>query len=65
MKNILIALLLSLFAVNAFAEDTVMKDEIVVLETNQGPIEIQLFAKVAPKACENFAGLVKRDIMMV
>lgn len=60
MKNILIALLLGLFVVNAFAEDKVMKDEIVVLETNQGSIEIQLFAKVAPKACENFVGLVKK-----
>ena len=60
MKNILIALLFGLFAVNAFAEDTLMKDEIVVLETNQGSIEIKLFAKVAAKACENFVGLVKK-----
>ena len=32
----------------------------VVLETNQGVIEIKLFDDVAPKACENFRGLVKK-----
>ncbi|MFC1599158.1 peptidylprolyl isomerase [Candidatus Omnitrophota bacterium] len=33
---------------------------VVVLETNQGEIEIQLMPEVAPKACENFTGLVKK-----
>jgi len=33
---------------------------IVVLETNQGNIEIKLMLEVAPKACENFIGLVKK-----
>jgi peptidylprolyl isomerase len=33
---------------------------VVVLETNQGKIEIKLFPDVAPKACENFIGLVKK-----
>ncbi len=33
---------------------------IVVLETNQGTIELQLFPKVAPKACENMVGLVEQ-----
>ena len=32
----------------------------VVLETNQGAIEIKLFDDVAPKACENFRGLAKK-----
>lgn len=32
----------------------------VVLETNQGNITIELFPDVAPKACENFLGLVKK-----
>lgn len=32
----------------------------VVLETNQGAIEIKLFPDIAPKACENFVGLVKK-----
>ena len=32
----------------------------VVLETNQGNIELKLFPNVAPKAVENFVGLVKK-----
>ena len=32
----------------------------VVLKTNQGDIELKLFPKIAPKACENFTTLVKR-----
>ncbi|MEX0962314.1 MAG: peptidylprolyl isomerase [Simkaniaceae bacterium] len=31
----------------------------VVLETNQGKIEIKLYPDVAPKACENFIKLAK------
>lgn len=37
-----------------------MSDPIVVLETNQGNIEIQLLPVVAPKACENFTGLAEK-----
>ncbi len=33
---------------------------IVILQTNQGSIELQLFPKIAPKACENFSALVKK-----
>jgi peptidylprolyl isomerase len=33
---------------------------IVVLETNQGKIEVQLFPEVAPKTCENFIGLIEK-----
>ena len=36
------------------------KEPIVVLETNQGAIEIKLMPQVAPKACENFTKLVKK-----
>ncbi len=32
----------------------------VILETNQGKIEIKLFPAVAPKACENFTKLVEK-----
>ena len=32
--------------------------QVVVLETNMGNIELQLFPEVAPKACENFMTLV-------
>lgn len=35
-------------------------DQIVVLQTNQGNIEIKLMPKVAAKTCENFIGLVKK-----
>lgn len=37
-----------------------MEKKIVVLETNQGNIEIELMPEVAPKACENFIGLVEK-----
>lgn len=32
---------------------------VVIFETNLGIIELQLFPDIAPKACENFLGLVK------
>ena len=34
--------------------------DMVVLKTNQGDIELKLFPKNAPKACENFTTLAKR-----
>jgi len=37
-----------------------MKNTAVVLETNQGKIEIKLMPEVAPKACENFTKLVEK-----
>ncbi|MFK5881795.1 MAG: peptidylprolyl isomerase [Sulfurospirillum sp.] len=36
------------------------RNDMIVLKTNQGDIELQLFPKIAPKACENFETLVKR-----
>ena len=33
---------------------------IVVLETTQGDIELQLYPDIAPKTCENFVGLVNK-----
>lgn len=36
------------------------KAETVVFETTQGNIEFKLYPEVAPKACENFVGLVKK-----
>ena len=35
-----------------------MTNKIVVFETNQGDIEIQLKPELAPKACENFIQLI-------
>ena len=32
----------------------------VLLETNQGTIEVELFSEKAPKTCENFTGLIKK-----
>ncbi len=37
-----------------------MNNQTVVLETNQGVIEVKLFDDIAPKACENFTALVKK-----
>ena len=36
-----------------------MDNKNVILETNQGTIEIKLMPEVAPKACENFSKLVE------
>lgn len=37
-----------------------MAETIVVLETNQGNIELKLKTDIAPKACENFTKLVAK-----
>ena len=51
--------MLGLFLASAVAQKTT-EAKIVVLETNQGTIEVELFTDIAPKTCENFAGLVKK-----
>ncbi|MGD9015001.1 MAG: peptidylprolyl isomerase [Candidatus Omnitrophota bacterium] len=56
MKKILVSLLMVLFISNLYAQN----DSIVVLQTNQGEVEIKLMLEVAPLACENFIGLVKQ-----
>ncbi len=38
-----------------------MKSHIVVFETTQGIFEIQLKPEIAPKACENFIKLIKKN----
>lgn len=55
-KIMLILCVTNLFIGGAFAVD----NKTVVLETNQGNIEIKLMPEVAPKACENFAGLAEK-----
>lgn len=52
----------SLFLLTAgfYGEAFCMEKQIVVLETNQGKIEVELFSDVAPKACENFVGLAQK-----
>ena len=42
------------------AEESNVKPTVVVLETNQGNIELTLFTDKAPKTVENFLGLVKK-----
>ena len=57
--NLFILLITSLgFIIGGCAKQDVSEDKIVVLETNQGIIEIKLMPDVAPKACENFEKLV-------
>jgi len=51
MKKIILALL---FIGLLVSTQSMAKDTIVVLKTNQGDIELKLFPKVAPKAVENF-----------
>jgi len=51
----------SLFFINLFIKGAYgMDNKVVVLETNQGSIEIKLLPEVAPKACENFTKLVEK-----
>jgi peptidylprolyl isomerase len=36
------------------------KDKVMVIETSAGPIEVQLYTEIAPKACENFMRLAEK-----
>ena len=59
-KRILVILFFA-FIINQSARGAFgMDNKIVVLETNQGVIEIKLMPEVAPKACENFVKLVEK-----
>ncbi|MCK4463850.1 MAG: peptidylprolyl isomerase [Candidatus Omnitrophica bacterium] len=61
MEKVVVLLLCCIFiALNTYGESEIMKDANVVLETTQGIVELRLFPEVAPKACENFIGLVKK-----
>ncbi len=61
MKRLIFSLILiGLLSVNANAENVQEEKNVVVLETNQGNIEIQLMPEIAPKACENFRKLVEK-----
>jgi peptidylprolyl isomerase len=63
-KMILLAAVFFLCSINpgkVFAQEASSKTRpIIVFETNQGIIEIQLFNDVAPKTCENMLGLIKK-----
>lgn len=60
MKNLFIFLLIGIFIGNVSGEIRTIEKKTVILETNQGNIEIKLMLEVAPRACENFAGLVEK-----
>ena len=60
MKQIVIALVLSFFIIPGYTQNPSPEGPVVVLETTQGVIEIELMPEVAPQACENFLQLVER-----
>ncbi len=55
----LMAVVFPIFTITA-EESQPVKNPIVVFETNLGSFEITLKPDVAPKACENFVGLVEK-----
>jgi len=59
MKKLLVVLL-TLCLINCYGGALAMEEKTVVLETNQGNIEIKLKVDVAPKACENFVKLAEK-----
>ena len=60
----MVALLCSVFAMAGIGYANAEKGggpvEHVIFQTTQGDIELALYDDVAPKACENFRGLVKK-----
>lgn len=60
MRAIVSILILVMAGVMAIDGCTNSKNPVVVLETSEGKIELELFPKVAPKHVENFLGLVRR-----
>jgi len=60
MKQILVALITAVLIGSVNAQGSTSEAKIVVLETNQGVIEIRLMPDVAPRACENFTKLIEQ-----
>ena len=60
MKNKIFFLLCVLGLTFYYGGIFAMDDPIVVLETNQGNIEIKLKTDIAPKSCENFVKLIEK-----
>ncbi|MCK4859136.1 MAG: peptidylprolyl isomerase [Candidatus Omnitrophica bacterium] len=60
MKKLLVALLVGFFIGGGLKAVVAAEEKIVILETNQGLIKIKLMSETAPKACENFIGLVEK-----
>lgn len=53
-------LLVACFFTNILFGQGAEGDAMVILETNQGQIQIKLMPEIAPKACENFLELIKK-----
>ncbi len=49
-----------LISASAMAQKKTEVKDMVVLETTQGIIEIELKSDIAPKTCENFLGLIEK-----
>jgi hypothetical protein len=60
MRKNLIILAIAFLIGSGFGKSIAREGKIVVLETNQGVIEIKLMLEVAPSACENFIGLAEK-----
>jgi peptidylprolyl isomerase len=60
MNRVLFTLIAAMLIHNAYGQDANLEKKMVILETNQGAIEIRLMPEAAPKACENFATLAQR-----
>ena len=58
LRRVLLFFLIISPSLRAEMETQIMKQPIVVVETNLGAVEITLMPDVAPKTCENFLGLV-------
>ena len=56
----LMALVIGVAGVQAQEVNSMAQRPVVVFETNQGEIEIELMPDVAPKTCENMLGLIKK-----
>ncbi|MDO9572546.1 MAG: peptidylprolyl isomerase [Candidatus Omnitrophota bacterium] len=56
----LVVLLLTICLIYCYGGSFAMDEKTVVLETNQGNIEIKLKVDLAPKACENFIKLAEK-----
>jgi len=56
----LCVVLLTLCLINCYGGILAMDEKTVVLETNQGNIEVKLKTDVAPKTCENFVKLIEK-----
>jgi peptidylprolyl isomerase len=61
MKSSLLIIMIYLLNVTSFCSYVLAGEEtMVILETNQGKIEIKLKSDIAPLACENFTKLIEK-----